>query len=138
MDQPAAMMTPQQPPTGLRNMFEQQASMQGDMREVERLSQAISGQLHQFQEHSTGLERLARAIEKQAEVDDRRWKVHEAENKVVADRVNVWRGVIIGVCVLAGLLASATIYIVNSRFDDAAQQRVRIDARLDRLEGARP
>lgn len=127
----------QQVTTGLKTLFDQIASLQGDFREVETLARDIHSRQHQIQEHSSGLERLAKAIERQTEFDTKWRKDHEAENKVVADRVTLWRGVIIGVCLLAGLLASATIYIVQSRFDDAAQERVRIDARLDRLE-ARP
>jgi anti-sigma-K factor RskA len=130
-------MQAQETTTGLRNVFEQLASLQGDMREVERLAQGISNQQHQFQEHSSGIERLAKVIERHVEQQERKWESHERDNQQVADRVTMWRGVVIGLMLVAGLALSAAIYIVQSGFADAAQERVRIDARLDRLE-ARP
>jgi anti-sigma-K factor RskA len=127
----------QQVTMGLKIVTDQQASMQGDIREIERVARNIESQQHEIQSHSTGLERLAKAIEKHVDQQERRWEKQETENKAVADRVNFWRGIVIGISLLAGLLLSAGIYIVNSRFDDAAKERVRIDSRLDHLE-ARP
>lgn len=124
----------QQVTMGLKIVTDQQASMQGDIREIERVARNIESQQHEVRTHSTGLDRLAKAIEKHVDQQEKRWEKQEAQNKAVDDRVNFWRGIVLGISLLAGLLLTAGIYILNTRFDDAAQARVRIDARLDRLE----
>jgi vacuolar-type H+-ATPase subunit I/STV1 len=123
---------------GMKTVFDQLASVQGDLRDLDRSVHGIAAQAHEIQSHSTGLDRLAKSIEKHVEQQELRWSKHEEENQRVADRVTLWRGVVIGFGILAALLVTGTGFFIKSQFDDATQARVRIDSRLDRLESHQP
>lgn len=128
----------QQVTLGMRQMTEQQASTQGDIREIERVVREIQSAQHEIKSHSSGLERLAASIDKHVTQQEKRWEKHEAENAIVASQVTMWRGVVIGFGVLAALLVGGTVYWIQDGFNSAAKERVRIDARLERLEAHLP
>lgn len=111
----------QQVSTGLSNVISQLSAVQGELRELQK------GQ-HDIQAHSTGLERLATVLERHIDANQAWQRAHAIENQQVADRVTFWRGMVIGVVALGGLLTTAGIYFVqDGRAQDAAE-RVRLEA----------
>lgn len=128
----------QQVSAGLSNVSSQLAAMQGDLRDVQKDLKGVSQAQHALGEHSTGLERLALAIENQTKENVAWRRTHEAENRVVADRVTLWRGVVIGCVALGGMLTTAGIYFVQDGFNRSASERARIEAShaadINRLE----
>ena len=59
----ALALLSQQVSQGLGNVTSQLSALQGDMRDNARQLAALNSAQHEFQAHSTGLERLAEAIE---------------------------------------------------------------------------
>jgi hypothetical protein len=118
----------QQVSTGLSNVSSQLGSLQGDVRDVQKGLQLVANQQHDIQAHSTGLDRLAKAIEAHVAASQEWQRTHVAENQAVADQVKGWRGMVIGFGIAASLLSAAAIYIVQDGFARDAAERARIEA----------
>lgn len=118
----------QQVSAGLSNVSSQLSALQGEHRETQKEIRDVSSQLHGMREQSTGLARLAQSIADQTAENVAWRKTHEVENRDVADRVTLWRGILIGVVFLGGLLTTAGIYFVQDGFSRSAQERARIEA----------
>lgn len=120
------------------NMTGSLQALQGDMRAVQERLLQVSTQQHDIQSHSTGLERLASAIEKQ-NAENTAWRLgHAAENQKVADQVSHWRGWFAGAGAVIFLLASAVVYIVQTgfgrvdeQFAAATSERLRMERNKD-------
>lgn len=140
-------MLQQQVSTGLTNVSSQLSALQGEQRDMGKSLREVAITQHDMQAHSEGLERLARAIDRNsAEFASWREK-HEGENRGVSDRVTTFRGMMIGFGIVATLLASAVIYNVQSgfnrqdeRFNDhvktGADTRATLEQRITRNEQA--
>lgn len=118
----------QQVSAGLSNVSTQLGALQGDVRDVQKGLQLVANQQHDIQAHSTGLDRLARAIEAHVTASQEWQRAHVAENQAVADQVKGWRGMVIGFGLAAGLLSAAAIYIVQDGFSRAAAEMARVEA----------
>jgi hypothetical protein len=77
----------QQVSTGLGNVSSQIASVQAEQRDQGRALQEVLTAQHDMQSHSEGLERLARAIDRNS-AEFAAWREkHEGDNARVSDRV---------------------------------------------------
>jgi hypothetical protein len=113
-------------------------AVQGELRAMQTGQQAISDQLFEFRQHSTGLERLGAEI-REAVRENMDWrKAHALENDGVADNVTFWRGMVVGIAAVFTLLTGAVIFIVQDGFAQGATERARIERQhqsdIDRLE----
>lgn len=120
-------------------------ALQGDTRFLrEKVDELAHGQ-SDFAHHSSGLERLAKSIEKMNLDSERRWEAHESDNKVVADRVAehrtgvrlAWTAVTI-IALVMGWLAKSEISRIDERFNahisNGNEAKAMIEKRLDRIE----
>jgi hypothetical protein len=123
--------------TGLSNVTSTLSAVQGEQQDLRREMARILESLHALKEHGSGLERLAQQIKDAGDGFNDWRREHEKDNQAVLERVNVWRGVIIGVCILAGSLAASVIYIVQDGFSDARAEQARLEHRIEVLEGRR-
>lgn len=120
----------QQLNTAISTMGGSLQALQGDFRELRDGQTQIVSKLHQLSDHSSGLERLGKAIEDFV-ADSLRWrKDHERDDKSIADRVNLWRGIFIGFGLLATLLVTFGAFYINNEFNRAAEERAAIKSDL--------
>ncbi len=115
--------------TGISNMSSQLASVQAEQRDQGKALREVATAQHDMQNHSDGLERLAKAIEHHGTEFSSWRKDHEFENKCVSDRVTSFKGVLVGFGVLASLLSGAVVYIVQQGFTRSDE---RLAAHIDR------
>lgn len=121
------------------------AVLQGDMTLVkDRLEQVVHHQ-GEFSHHSNGLERLGRLLDKMETESQRRWELHDRDNKTVADKVTShstgirvsWALFTVIGAVLT-MLANVQIGRIDGRFIDhvagASETKRSYEARFDRIE----
>jgi hypothetical protein len=121
------------------------SALQGDMQAVRGKLDALSHAQTEFRDHSSGLDRVNKALEKFIEASERRWAAHEGENRIVADLVNSHRtgikiswGVFGFFVLVLGALGNTQIRRVDERMADhlrAGEDTKRaIEARFQRNE----
>lgn len=117
----------QQVSQGLGNVQSQLSALQGDMRDTtKQLASMVATQV-EFQAHSTGMERLAKAIE-DSTLENMRWREkHEAENRGVADSVTSARGVTRFIAWIGAFIVGLVVFTVQMQFDGAAKDRQRLE-----------
>lgn len=121
------------------------SALQGDMQGVKNRLEQLTHAQADFTHHSTAVDRLAKAIEKMAMDNERRWEHHERDNKTVADTVNSHRTGIrvswFAACALAvvlGWFGNSQVSRVRERMDDhlaaGTETKRAYEARFQRLE----
>lgn len=127
----ALALLSQQVSQGLGNVQSQLSALQGDMRENAKQLAELNSAQHEFQAHSTGLERLAEAIEKSTEENHAWRRRHETENNEVSSSVQQAKGAL-WLLSFAGLaVAGLVVFTVQSQFDAATRDRQRIEKAHD-------
>jgi hypothetical protein len=120
-------------------------ALQGDMRGVQEKLDQVAHHQSDFRDHSSGLERLGRSLEKLVSDNERRWEAHERDNATTAKTVNTHATGIrvswVAACVLAAVLTwlgNSQLARVRERMDDhlsAGNETKRaIEARFQRIE----
>ena len=96
----------------------------------EQISTVISSQ-NEFRQHSSGLERVGKEIAKYFSDNDEWKKAHVADNQKVADQVTHWRGWILGVMVMVGVLSAAVVTMVRDGFGRTDKDIARIEKKQE-------
>ena len=108
-------------------MQSQLSALQGDMRDTSKQMANLAATQVEFQAHSTGLERLAKAIE-DSTLENMRWREkHEAENRGVADSVTSARGVTRFIAWIGAFLVGLVVFTVQMQFNAATTDRQRLE-----------
>lgn len=110
-------MLQQQVSGGLTNVSTQLAALQGEQRDMSKSLREVAITQHDMQAHSEGLERLARAIDRNSAEFSAWREKHEGENTKVSERVTTFKGMMVGFGIIASVLAAAMVYIVQSGFE---------------------
>jgi len=128
----------QQVSQGLGNLQSQLSAMQGDMRAATDKLADLAATQHEIQAHSTGLDRLAKAIEESTKENMEWRRVHEEKNSRVADSVTTARGAMWALGIAGGLVIGLVVFTVQMQFTSATQDRQRIEKAhntdIDRIE----
>lgn len=131
--------------TGMGNVSTQLAALQGDVRELSKVTSEVARHQQAMEAHSEGLNRAFVSIERLANEFSGWRKEHEEDNCVVADRVTTFKGVLIGFGLLGSLVVGMATWGVMSvieRADEnlAAYQRsqqaemLRLQTQLERAQ----
>lgn len=124
----------QQVSGGLSNVSSQLASVQGDMRDMGKQLGALALAQADFTSHSSGLDRLAKAIEKST-VENSEWrKAHELTNQQTADKVTAFDGAIRALRWMVGIVVTLAVFGTGVYLTAATNWRSGIEGRIDRLE----
>lgn len=110
---------------GIGNLTSQVSAIQGEFREHGRVLRSVESAQLEMQAHSNAVDRLARAIEA-GTAENMRWrKDHEGENRVVADRVTTFRGIMLGVTILAGAAFTIAMNWITAEFSNVRGEATR-------------
>lgn len=121
----------QQVSAGLGNVSSQLSSLQGELREVSKVTSEVARHQQAMESHSEGLNRAFGAIERYAN-EFAGWRErHESENKGVSNSVTTFRGVLIGFGVLASLVVAGVVWVVSEGFQREAEERAKLEAKHD-------
>ena len=117
----------QQATQGMGNMTNALASLQAELRELtHRLSDVASGQ-HEFATQSSALQQLSRSIDAHVR-DYSEWrKVHESDNRAVADHVTAARGALKLVAWSGVFVIGLLVFTVQMQFNAAQSERLRME-----------
>ena len=117
----------QQATQGMGNMTNALASLQAELRELtHRLTDVASAQ-HDFAAQSAGLQQISRSIDAHIR-DYGEWrKVHESENRAVADHVTAARGALKLVAWSGVFVIGLLVFTVQMQFNGAQRDRLRIE-----------
>lgn len=117
----------QQVSQGLATVQSQLSALQGETRENTRQLALVAQAQAEFQAHSSGLDRLAVAIEKST-AENLKWREkHELENRSVADSVTSARSVTRFIAWIGVFIVSLVVFAVQMQFDGLAKDRLRIE-----------
>lgn len=117
----------QQVSQGLATVQSQLSALQGETRENTRQLALVAQAQAEFQAHSSGLDRLAVAIEKST-AENLKWREkHELENRSVADSVTSARSVTRFIAWIGVFIVSLVVFAVQMQFDGFAKDRLRIE-----------
>lgn len=118
--------------SGMQTVSSQLAALQGEMRDLGKVTGEVSKQQQAMESHSEGLARAFAEITRLAN-DNATWRErHERENRDVADKVTTFRGVLLGFGLLAMLTVSMAVWAVNDGFHREQQARAVLEAKHDR------
>lgn len=142
----ALALLSQQISQGLGNVQSQLSAMQGEMRETARKVADVAHTQHEFAAHSSGLDRLSKAIEAHVREFGEWRKTHETDNRTVSDHVTGFRSALKLIAWVGVFIVALVVFTVQLQFDGAARDRMRIEAahaadllrvekELDRLRG---
>lgn len=99
-------------------------SVGAEQREMTKSLRMVAETVAEMQSRSEAIERLGRAIDRNT-LEHMEWrKQHEAENRLVADRVTRFSGVLVGFGVAGMLILSLAAYVVMSQFDAVRAERL--------------
>ena len=127
----ALALLSQQVSQGLGNVTSQLSALQGDMRENAKTLAALNAAQHEFQAHSSGLERLAESIEK-ATVENMQWRrAHETDNRGVSDSVAAAKGALKLIAWSGVFVIGLVVFTVQLQFNAATTDRQRLAAAHD-------
>lgn len=117
----------QQVSQGLSTVQSQLSALQGETRENTRQLALVAQAQAEFQAYSSGLDRLAVAIEKST-AENLKWREkHELENRSVADSVTSARGVTRFIAWIGAFIVGLVVFSVQLQFDGLAKDRLRIE-----------
>ena len=132
--------------TAIQNLTSSVNAMQGDLRHLSTQLGDVARLQQEHISHSEGLGRAFVAIEKLADEFSGWRKSHEQDNRVVSDRVTIFRGALIGFSLVSALLVSVGVWAYQRDEQVSAVERKRIeqemaekfaefDGRVDYIEG---
>ena len=129
--------------SGLQSVNSRLDSLFSEQREQTKVVAEVARQQHDLQAHSEGLDRLARAIDRNS-AEFASWrKEHEQQNQNVADKVNTFRGALVGFGILGAVALTGAGLWINAEFanirreamdraQDQNEKREAIASRLDK------
>ena len=127
----ALALLSQQVSQGLGNVTSQLSALQGDMRDNAKQLAALSSAQHEFSAHSTGLERLAEAIENSTKENMEWRRRHETENNDVSSAVQQAKGALWLLAFAGMAVVGLVVFTVQSQFEAATRDRQRIEKAHD-------
>jgi len=108
--------------TSLNNISSQLAAVQSEQQSQTRALHNVEIQQAAMQEHSSAVERLAKAIDNST-TENMRWRErHEADNKSVADRVTKFQGAIVVITLFAGAVFTVVGMWLNSEISSLRRE----------------
>lgn len=117
----------QQVSQGLGNVQSQLSALQAEQRENSKQISDLAVAMHALQAQSSGMERLALAIE-QAAAENSAWRRnHESENRGVADAVTGARAALKFVAWIGAFIVGLIVATVQIQFDGTARDRMRLE-----------